>query len=156
MVNVMCAVYPDLFSACSAYSGVPAGCMAGSPGFSPLTADPNCANGKIKKSGEQWAQQVKSFHSDYTGDYPRFMTWHGAADTFVSYLNLAEQVKQWSTLHGVSWVKNVTNSPENRYTQMVYGDGVKFVAYSVQGVAHPVPVHEAVDLAWFGFGGVGL
>lgn len=50
MTNVMMATYPDVVKAGSCYSGVAAGCLAGSPGASPGTADPRCANGQIQKS----------------------------------------------------------------------------------------------------------
>jgi acetylxylan esterase len=33
---------------------------------------------------------------------------------------------------------------------MVYGDGTQVVGYSAQGVGHTVPIHETMDLAWFG------
>lgn len=36
MTNVLMAAYPDVFAAGSCYSGVAAGCLAGSPGSSPI------------------------------------------------------------------------------------------------------------------------
>jgi acetylxylan esterase len=53
----------------------------------------------------------------------------------------------------VSFTKNNTNTPQSGYTQMVYGDGTKLIGYSAFDVGHTVPVHEAVDLAWFGISG---
>lgn len=50
----------------------------------------------------------------------------------------------------MNFVKNITNTPQSGYTQMMYGDGTRFTAYSAAGVGHTVPVHENVDLAWFG------
>lgn len=50
MTNVVFAVYPDLIAAGSGYSGVAAGCLAGSPGSSPTIATPTCANGKVNKT----------------------------------------------------------------------------------------------------------
>jgi acetylxylan esterase len=150
MTNVMMATYPDVFAAATCYSGVPAGCLAGSPGASPSTADPACANGQHIKTQAQWVSQVKAMYPGYTGAYPRMATWHGTADTFVNYPNLSEQLKEWSGLLGVSYTKNVTNTPQSGYTQMVYGDGTKLVGYSAAGVGHYVPAHEDVDLKWFG------
>jgi acetylxylan esterase len=77
-------------------------------------------------------------------------TWHGTADTLVKIPNLGEQLKEWSGLLGVSFTKNVTNTPQSGYTQMVYGDGTKLVGYSALNVGHTVPVHEAEDMKWFG------
>ncbi len=150
MTNVMSAVYPDLISAATCYSGVAAGCLAGSPGASPFTADPACASGKVVKTGAGWAAQVRAMYPDYKGAYPRMATWHGHADVFVSYLNLDEQIKEWSTLLDAPYVGNVTDTPEKGYTKMVFGDGSKFVAYSAEGVGHMVPCHAAEDLKWFG------
>jgi acetylxylan esterase len=150
MSNVMSAVYPDLITAASCYSGVAAGCVAGSPGSSPQSADPACANGQHIKTGAAWAAQARAMFPAWNGSYPRFTTWHGTADTLVLYANLGEQIKEWTTLLGVRFTRNITDSPQSGYTQMVYGDGTKFVAFSAQGVGHTVPIHEDYDLKWFG------
>ncbi|KAK3935432.1 carbohydrate esterase family 1 protein [Diplogelasinospora grovesii] len=150
MSNVMAATYPDLVAAVSCYSGVAAGCLAGSPGSSPQSADPACANGQHVKTGAQWAAQVKAMYPACNGSYPRFQTWHGEADNFVNYPNLAEQLKEWSTILGVTWTNDNTNTPQSGYTQIVSGDGTKLVGYSARGVGHTVPVHEDADLKWFG------
>lgn len=150
MTNVMVAMYPDLFSAASCYSGVPAGCLAGSPGSSPISADPACAAGEIRKSGDEWAQMVYDMNSGYEGVRPKFMTFHGTADSIVDYQNLEEQTKEWSTVLGVELSAENPDTPESGYTQMVFGDGSQFVAYSAEGVGHTVPVHEDLDLTWFG------
>lgn len=42
------------------------------------------------------------------------------------------------------------NTPEQGYTEMVYGDGSQLVGYSAQGVSHSIPEHEALALAFFG------
>jgi acetylxylan esterase len=77
-------------------------------------------------------------------------SFHGTADTTLDYPNLAEQLKEWSNVLGLTFTKNVTNTPQPAYTQIVYGDGSKLVGYSAQGVGHSVPIHESMDLAWFG------
>jgi len=51
---------------------------------------------------------------------------------------------------GISLTKSNANTPISGYTQMVYGDGTQYVAYSAQGVGHSLPVREADVLAWFG------
>jgi acetylxylan esterase len=153
MTNVMIATYPDVFAAATCYSGVSAGCLAGSPGSSPSSADPTCANGNNIKSAEQWAAQARAMYSGYSGAYPRLMTYHGLADTFVHWRNLGEQLKQWSAIQGVTFSRNVTNTPRNGYTQMIYGDGTKLVGITAQGVGHVVPAVEDEDLKWFGIPG---
>jgi acetylxylan esterase len=150
MTNVILATYPDVFAAGTCYSGVAAGCLAGSPGASPGSANPACANGQVVKTQSQWVATVKAMYPNYNGSYPRMATWHGTADTLVKLPNLGEQLKEWSGLHGVSFSKNVTNTPQSGYTQIMYGDGTQVVGYQAQGVGHTVPVHEAEDLKWFG------
>jgi len=150
MSNVMAATYPDVFAAVSCYSGVAAGCLAGSPGASPTTADPACANGQHVKSSEEWAAQARAMYPGYNGTYPRIQIWHGEADFFVRYENMAETMKQWSGVLGLPFTKNNTDTPQAGYTQMVYGDGTKLLGYSARGVGHTVPPHEVEDLKWFG------
>ncbi|XP_014551810.1 carbohydrate esterase family 1 protein [Bipolaris victoriae FI3] len=150
MTNVMMATYPDVISAATCYSGVAAGCVAGSPGASPSTADPRCANGQIIKTQAEWDAQVRAMYPSFNGKYPRFMTYHGTADSLVKYPNLGEQLKEWSGLLGVSFTKNVTNTPRNGYTSMIYGDGTKLVGVSAQNVGHWVTPDEDADMTWFG------
>ena len=149
MTNVLMATYPDVFAAATCYSGVPAGCLAGSPGASPISADPKCANGLNIKSQAEWVSNVKAMYAGYSGKYPKLATWHGTADTLVKLPNLGEQLKQWSGVQGVAFARNETNTPEAGYTRIVYGDGSKLVGYEARGVGHTVPVHEEGDLAWF-------
>jgi acetylxylan esterase len=149
MTNVLAATYPDRIAAATCYSGVAAGCMAGSPGSSPISSDRKCSDGKIVKSGQEWANQVKAMYPGYNGAYPRFKTWHGTVDYLVTIQNLQEQIKEWSTLHGVSLTSSQQSTPQPNYTTMIYGDGTKFVAVSAAGVGHTVPVHEDDDFAWF-------
>ncbi|KFH42174.1 Feruloyl esterase B-like protein [Hapsidospora chrysogenum ATCC 11550] len=150
MTNVMSAAYPDLFAAASCYSGVAAGCLKGSPGSSPISADPTCANGEINLSAEEWAQRARDIYPGYSGSYPRFMTLHGTADWLVRIPNLEQQLMQWSTLHGVEQTASNPNTPQNGYTQLVYGDGTQLVGYSAEGVGHTVPVNSNLDMEWFG------
>ncbi len=88
MTQLLCATYPDFFAAGASYSGVAAGCLAGSPGSSPISADPACANGQHVKTSAQWVEQVKAMYPGYNGTYPRMQVMHGTADTLVLYPNL--------------------------------------------------------------------
>jgi len=150
MTNVLAGTYPDVFAAGSVYSGVACGCLAGSPGSGPTSADPTCADGKNIKTPEQWGAVVHNCYPGYNGTYPRMQLWHGTADTLVYYANLGEEIKEWSDVLGQTFVSNATNTPQTGYTKMTFGDGTKLVAYSAVGVGHTVPVHEDVDLEWFG------
>ncbi|KAI1853177.1 hypothetical protein JX265_011458 [Neoarthrinium moseri] len=157
MTNVLVGAYPDVFKAGSAYSGVPDGCfyVAGST----ATQDPpgwsnSCANGQTTKTAQQWGDLTRSYYPNYTGPRPRMQIWHGTADNTLHYPNYQEAMKQWSNVLGLTTSKQTANTPQSGYTQTIYGDGTtttaQLVGYSAQGVGHSVPIHETMDLAFFG------
>ena len=63
-------------------------------------------------------------------------------------------MKQWSNVFGITQTKSTANTPQSGYTQTIYGEGTsttaQLVGYSASGVGHSVPVHESMDLAFFG------
>jgi len=63
-------------------------------------------------------------------------------------------MKQWSDVLGLTTKKDTPNTPQSGYTQTIYGEGdaktAQLVGYSASGVGHSVPIHEAVDMAFFG------
>lgn len=63
-------------------------------------------------------------------------------------------MKQWSNVLGLTEKKDAANTPQSGYTQTIYGNGTaetaQLVGYSAQGVGHTVPIHQAMDLAFFG------
>ncbi|CCA74360.1 probable acetylxylan esterase [Serendipita indica DSM 11827] len=148
MTNVMAGSYPDLFQASSSYNGVPFGCFAGSSEWNSA-----CAQGQITKTASAWGDLVRAAYPGYTGPRPKMMIWDGTADTTLNYANYAEMLKQWTNVLGVSQTPTTTstNNPQSGYTKTTYGDVV--IGYSVQGVGHTVPVHEDIELAWFGITG---
>ncbi|KAF1923206.1 carbohydrate esterase family 1 protein [Didymella exigua CBS 183.55] len=83
MTNVLISTYPDVFVAAWCYPGVAAGCVAGTPGASPISPDGECAK-----------CTVKAMLSGYSGMYPKLATWHGTVDTLVKLPNLGEELKQ--------------------------------------------------------------
>ncbi|CZR54576.1 related to acetylxylan esterase (subclass of the carboxylic acid esterases) [Phialocephala subalpina] len=153
MTNVLAGAYPDVFRAGSVYSGVPDGCFyvsGATTGMATPGWSNSCANGQNIKTAQAWGDLVRSYYPGYNGTYPKMQIFHGTADNTLDYPNLAEQMKEWSNVFGISFTKNVTGTPQSGYTQMVYGDGTKLVGYSAQGVGHTVPIHESMDLSWFG------
>jgi acetylxylan esterase len=65
-----------------------------------------------------------------------------------------EALKEWSNVLNLTTSKDTSNSPQSGYTMTIYGEGTattaQLVGYSAQGVGHTVPVHETMDLAFFG------
>lgn len=55
MTNVICGAYPDVFKACSAFSGAPYGCFAGSSLW-----NSQCAQGQLIKTAQQWVINVNA------------------------------------------------------------------------------------------------
>lgn len=75
---------------------------------------------------------------------------HGTADTAVVYSLLSMQLQQWSNVLGVSFSKNLNNTPTNQWTEIIYGDGSKLVGFSIQGGGHIPPFQEEPVLKLFG------
>lgn len=153
MTNVMVGSYPDVFAAGASYSGVAFGCFAGSTTPpTPTGANQTCAQG-LTHTPAEWAQFVYNAFPGYKGPRPRFLVAHGLADTLVLPQCGYEQLKQWSTVLGVTNTKNITGAQVeqgSQYTQMVYGDTNKLVGYFGQGVGHIAPPVETVLLKFFG------
>ena len=103
----------------------------------------------LVKTPQQWGDLVRGYDPGFRGPWPRMQIWHGTSDDIVVYQNFIEDLKQWSNLQDASFSGNSTNTPENGYTRMTYGDGSKLVGYSAKGVGHVVPVHPKQALAFF-------
>jgi acetylxylan esterase len=105
MTQALLGVYPELFVAGVAISGVPCGCWAvdytGDVASNGQWSGP-CAAGQVTKTAQQWGDLVRSMFAGYTGHRPRLQLWHGTADTTISYKNLAEAVKEWTNVLSLS------------------------------------------------------
>jgi acetylxylan esterase len=75
---------------------------------------------------------------------------HGTQDTLVVYSLLGMQSAQWSNVLGVAFTRNMTNTPVQSWTEMIYGDGTKLLGFSVQGAGHIPPFQEETVLKFFG------
>jgi acetylxylan esterase len=146
MTNVLLGSYPDVFAAGSAWAGVPFGCFAGN-GYAVWGGD--CATGKIMKTGAQWAAMVKNAYPGYTGYRPKLQVFHGTADTVLYPQNLKEEIKEWTSVFGVSEtpVSTTRDTPLKGWTKYSYGP--KFEAYEAQGVTHDIPELSDSVMGWF-------
>jgi acetylxylan esterase len=150
MTNVLLGDYPDVFSAGSAFAGVPFGCFATTNG-SEWNSD--CANGLITKTPQQWGDLVRNAYPGYTGRRPRMQTWHGTNDETLKYPNFGEQIKQWTNVHGLSQTPTYTDTPKSGYTRTRYGgtgDQAPVEGISMAGVSHNLPVDAAAAIRFLG------
>ncbi|MFI9814152.1 extracellular catalytic domain type 1 short-chain-length polyhydroxyalkanoate depolymerase [Saccharothrix variisporea] len=139
MTNVLAAQYPDVFSAASAYSGVPAGCFATTNGS---LWNSQCAGGNVVKTAQEWGNVARAMYPGYTGRYPRMQLWHGDQDTTLSYRNFGEEIKQWTNLHGLTQTPAYTDRPQSSWTRTRYGDTTTKATVegiSIAGTGHTLP-----------------
>ncbi|MEU0880889.1 PHB depolymerase family esterase [Lentzea sp. NPDC005914] len=140
MTNVLAAQYPDVFSAGSAFSGVPAGCFATTNGS---LWNSQCSGGNLLKTPQQWGDQARAMYPGYTGRYPRMQLWHGTTDTTLAYPNFGEELDQWTNLHGVSRTPASTDQPQQSWTRTRYGTTgttATIEGISIQGTGHSLPM----------------
>ncbi|MEV4344529.1 PHB depolymerase family esterase [Actinoplanes sp. NPDC049596] len=147
MTNVLAAQYPDVFSAGSAFSGVPAGCFATSDGS---MWNSQCSGGNVIRTAQQWGDTARAMYPGYTGAYPRMQLWHGTTDTTLAYPNFGEEIKQWTNLHGLSQTPASTDRPQSSWTRTRYGDtGTQATVegISISGVGHQLPMSGQIAYA---------
>ncbi|TQS17588.1 PHB depolymerase family esterase, partial [Microbispora sp. KK1-11] len=140
MTNVLAAEYPDVFSAASAFSGVPAGCFATTDGS---LWNSQCSGGQLIKTAQQWGDQARAMYPGYTGRYPRMQLWHGTTDTTLAYPNFGEEIKQWTNLNGLSQTPSFTDHPQSSWTRTRYGNTstqATVEGISISGVGHQLPM----------------
>jgi len=101
MTEAMIGAYPDVFKAGAAFAGVAFGCFA-QGNVDSLGWSSTCATGKVTMTGAQWGDLVRAAYPGYTGARPRIQLWHGSVDTTVAFVNLAEAIKEWTNVLGVS------------------------------------------------------
>lgn len=143
MTQALMGVYPDLFVAGVAVSGVPCGCWAvsysGDVASNGQWSGP-CAGGQVTKTAEQWGDIVRSAFPGYTGARPRLQLWHGTADTTISYKNLAEAIKQWTNVLSLADAPSTTDTKFGGTHQLwksKCGFGV-LETFAVDGAGHGV------------------
>ena len=147
MTNVLLGAYPDVFRAGSAFMGVPFGCFATTDGSSWNSA---CANGQVTRTPQAWGDLVRAAYPGWTGARPRMQVFHGATDDTLRYPNLAEEIKQWTNVLGVSQTPVLTDTPQPGWTRTRYGSAsvqAPVEAVSVAGVGHSLPLSGMAEMA---------
>jgi poly(hydroxyalkanoate) depolymerase family esterase len=143
MTATMLGDYPDVFAAGSVMEGVPFACPQ------------SCAQVPTSEDAVVWGDLVRKADPGYRGPRPRVQIWQGTADQHVLYPNLAEEIKQWTNVAGVSLTPVATRHPQPGWTLTDYGtakDNVAVQAYSLAGTGHDLPEigMEADVIQFFG------
>ena len=139
MTNVLLGDYPDVFRAGAAFMGVPFACFATTDGSGWNSA---CANGQVSKTPQAWGDLVRGAYPGYSGARPRMQVWHGTDDATLRYPNFAEEIKQWTNVHGVSQTPAMTDTPQSGWTRTRYGSSsaqAPVEAISVANTGHSLP-----------------
>lgn len=156
MTNAMAALYPEVFKAGAAFMGVPFACFPNEAAYQPGGNPAPCTG----KTAQQWGDIVRQANPGYHGPWPRMQLWHGTADTVVSYSELAEEVKQWTDVHGLSTTPTSTDTPQSGWSRQHFADSSgtdQVQAITVSGAGHSLPMAGMAQYAieFFGLTGGG-
>ncbi|KAF2868857.1 acetylxylan esteras-like protein 1 precursor, partial [Massariosphaeria phaeospora] len=149
MSNVLAATYPELISAVSLYSGVPAGCFVSASGQAAAWNN-TCSGGQSTATAQKWGDVVRAMYPGYNETRPKMQVWHGSTDGTLAPRNYEETIKQWTNVFGVTTTPTSSkpDTPEKNYRTDDFGPSVQGIW--AQGVGHSVPSHLDVSEAWFG------
>ena len=158
MTEALLGVYPDVFIAGVSLMGVPCGCWASSyndttgTGSTAQWSGP-CAGGTVTHTAKEWGDLVRSYYPGYTGHRPRMQHWHGTADTTLNYKNMAEDIKEWTNLLGLSETPTGSDTPKSGTTRQYWKNSCGYTVYetfALSGVGHAVPFDGTAVAAYFG------
>lgn len=138
MTADLLADYPDVFTAGSVDSGLPAQCAT-----SGQSSAYTCMDGPVSKTVAQWASLATGSDPGYTGTWPRVAVWQGTSDTTVSTANSTELMDQWTGVWGISQTASSTASLPGGTSENVYNDANGHPAvevYAISGMGHGLAV----------------
>ncbi len=158
MTEALLGVYPDVFMAGVSLMGVPCGCWGDQYNDTTGTGSTaqwsgTCAGGSVTKTGQAWGDLVRSYYPEYMGHRPRLQHWHGTADTTLNFKNLAEDVKEWTNLLGLSETPTGSDTPKSGTSHQFWKNACGYTVYetfALSGVAHAVPFDGNAVAAYFG------
>ncbi len=108
MTELLLALYPDVFTAGSAFAGMPAACRGASESGSGGGYSGACAGGSVTHTPQEWGDIVRKMNPGYTGHRPRVQLFHGDADTTIRYANFTEAIKEWTNVLGLATAPTAT------------------------------------------------
>ncbi|HYH94729.1 PHB depolymerase family esterase, partial [Hyalangium sp.] len=115
MTGVMAATYPDVFAGAAVMAGIPYKCATS------MTSAFSCMSPGADKTPAQWGDLVRGAYSGYSGPWPKVSLWHGTSDYTVATMNLAEQMQQWTNVHGIDQTVDVSETVAG-FPHKVYKD----------------------------------
>jgi poly(hydroxyalkanoate) depolymerase family esterase len=161
MTQALMGVYPDIFTAGVAVSGVPCGCWSveysGDVATNGQWSGP-CAGGKVTKTAQEWGDQVRAMFPGYTGHRPRLQLWHGDPDPTINYANMGEAIKEWTNLLGLGTTPTTTANPDTNTTHQTWKStcgAAVLEAFSIKGAGHGVQWDTPTVAGFFGLNKAG-
>ncbi|WP_242103612.1 MULTISPECIES: PHB depolymerase family esterase [unclassified Lysobacter] len=136
MTAAMLAAYPDVFAGGAILSGLPYRCAT------TQSAAFSCMNPGTNLAPAQWGDRVRAAYPSWTGPWPLVSIWHGDADYTVRPMNLTESMEQWTDVHGIDQVADVSDTVAG-YPHRLYKNaaGQPLVeTYTISGMGHGTPV----------------
>jgi acetylxylan esterase len=136
LTNTLLGSYPDVFAAGSVLAGVPVGAWpAGNTSCSGV-----CNTTPPTRTAQAWGDIVRNIYS-FSGTRPRVQLFHGSSDEYLYYPYLAEEVKQWTNVLGLSDANTTmeSNRPSSGWQRTSYRDPsgtVRLEVNSKQGEVH--------------------
>lgn len=156
MTQALLGIYPDIFMAGVAISGVPCGCW--SEGYTGDVATNGqwsgpCAGGTVTKTAQAWGTLVRSTFPGYAGHRARVQLWHGDPDSIISFVNFGEAIKEWTNVLGLGSTPTKTDNPNSSTTHQIWNNSCGFKVletFAVKGAGHAVQWDLATASAFLG------
>lgn len=160
MTEALLGVYPDVFMGGVSIMGVPCGCWA--EGYNDVTGKTGngpqwsgaCAGGNVTKTAQAWGDLVRSYFPGYTGHRPRVQHWHGETDTTLNFKNVAEDIKEWTNLLGLSETPTGTeaNTPKSGTTHKFWKNScfTVYETFTLANTGHMVSADANLMTKYFG------
>jgi poly(hydroxyalkanoate) depolymerase family esterase len=161
MTQALLGVYPDIFIAGVAVSGVPCGCWAegytGDVATNGQWSGP-CAGGKVTKTAQAWGDLVRSMFPGRQGHRARVQLWHGDPDSTISFVNLGEAIKEWTNVLGLNATPTKTENTNTSTTHQLWNSSCGFKVletFAIKGAGHAVQWDLATASSFLGLDKVG-
>ncbi|MEQ9497781.1 MAG: PHB depolymerase family esterase [Deltaproteobacteria bacterium] len=137
-VNLMLAVYPDVFAGGASIAGIPYNCTT------TFTEVSTCLNPGIDRTASEWGDRARAGFTGYTGPWPKVSVWHGTSDSTVRPRTAEETVEQWTNVHGIDTTPDMTETVDGATHEVHIANGQEVVEYfEIPGMGHGTPVVPA-------------